>query len=130
MTDQSLQRESRAFKWFVVALLVVIPAAGLSLAGARDPMGEVPNVAIFTLLMAIVFTFGVRTPVGILVVGSLMLLAVGGSWFALVVRSPDQELAGLWVYAANGYGLLIAVIGAAADTGLRLVRGKQRMSQH
>ncbi len=105
--------------------MTVIPAVGLSLADARNPMAEVPNVLIFTVLMAIAFTFGVRTPAGILVVGFLMLFAVAGSWFALVIRPPDQELAGLWVYAANGFGLLFAVIGAAAETTLRIVRNRQ-----
>jgi hypothetical protein len=122
--NQSLESEANAFRWLVIASLIAIPTIGLLLARSQDPISLVPSLALFVLLTGSLFVC-IRTPIGVLVVGLVMILILGGSWFALVVRPSDQELAGLWMDFGHWGALVLAGLGAITDTLFRKLRTQQ-----
>jgi hypothetical protein len=122
--NQSLESEANAFRWVVIASLIAIPTIGLLLARAQDPITLVPSLALFVLLTSALFVFGIRTPRGVLGVGLLLILVLGGSGFALVVRPSDQDLAGLWMDFGHWAALVLAGLGAIVDTLFRKLRAR------
>jgi hypothetical protein len=107
-----------------MVLLLTIPLIGIVLAEAEEVPSILGTVAGFVAFIGVVYVFGVRSRLATFVVGSLVVLAVGGSWLALILRPPHQELAGLWLDAGNWTAALVAFLGAAIDITVRFIRSR------
>lgn len=109
-------RTTSVLRFSFTAILLMV-GCGIALQDApRDAVGVTIAFASIILLPAAVLFFGVRSAVGIVVVGSLLLGMDARIWLILQDMQVGEEIGvGIAAFVNSIYALGIVVVGAVVD---------------